>query len=146
MLKMWEKLKNEKSINSTLSGSTGIFIIHIKDTILCYNIGDSRAIYITKSNTPHQISEDHKPENPKEKIRIIQNGGRIKRINNSKVGPLRVWLQNEDLPGLAISRSFGDFIPETIGVFCIGDFFLCLILLIVILVLLLLEVMGCFNF
>ena len=117
-----EKLKNEKSINSTLSGSTGIFIIHIKDTILCYNIGDSRAIYITKSNTPHQISEDHKPENLKEKIIII--GGRIKRINNSKVGPLRVWLQNEDLPGLAISRSFGDFIPETIGVFCIGDFFM----------------------
>jgi len=144
MLKMWEKLKNEKLINSTLSGSTGIFIIHIKDTIICYNIGDFRAIYITKSNTPHQISEDHKPENLKEKIIII--GGRIKRINNSKVGPLRVWLQNEDLPGLAISRSFGDFIPETIGVFCIGDFFLCLILLIVILVLLLLEVMGCFNF
>ena len=118
-----EKLKKQIHINSNLSGSTGIFIIHIKDKILCYNIGDSRAIYITKSNIPYQISVDHNPENQKERNRIIQNGGRIKRLNNSKIGPLRVWLQNEDLPGLAMSRSFGDFIAETIGVFCIGDFF-----------------------
>ena len=118
-----EKLKTQININSNLSGSTGIFIIHIKDKILCYNIGDSRAIYITKTNFIYQISEDHKPENPKEKNRIIQNGGRIKRINNSIIGPLRVWLQNEDIPGLAMSRSFGDFIAETIGVICYGDYF-----------------------
>ena len=50
-------------------------------------------------------------------------GGRIDRFPNTKIGPFRVWLKNEDFPGLAMSRSFGDFVAEDVGVICEPDFF-----------------------
>ena len=31
-------------------------------------------------------------------------------------GPLRVWLQSEDTPGLAVTRSMGDLIGKKCGV------------------------------
>ena len=33
-----------------------------------------------------------------------------------KEGPLRVWLPNDDAPGLAMSRSLGDFCAHNVGV------------------------------
>lgn len=32
------------------------------------------------------------------------------------MGPLRVWLKHEDIPGLAMSRSFGDEVASRVGV------------------------------
>ena len=32
------------------------------------------------------------------------------------MGPERVWLKNEDIPGLAMSRSFGDQVAARVGV------------------------------
>ena len=32
------------------------------------------------------------------------------------VGPQRVWLRDEDLPGLAMTRSIGDLVAESVGV------------------------------
>jgi len=32
------------------------------------------------------------------------------------MGPVRVWLQDEDVPGLAMTRSIGDGIAKDIGV------------------------------
>ena len=32
------------------------------------------------------------------------------------MGPMRVWLKNENLPGLAMSRSFGDSTASRVGV------------------------------
>lgn len=32
------------------------------------------------------------------------------------VGPMRVWIQEDSIPGLAMSRSFGDKIASTVGV------------------------------
>ena len=46
-------------------------------------------------------------------------GGRIEPFreeNGEEVGPNRVWLKNEDYPGLAMSRSIGDLIATTVGV------------------------------
>lgn len=43
--------------------------------------------------------------------RIRKSGGRIetfKGMNGENLGPERVWLMNEDTPGLAMSRSIGD--------------------------------------
>jgi hypothetical protein len=31
-------------------------------------------------------------------------------------GPYRVWLQLDDIPGIAMSRSIGDFVASTVGV------------------------------
>jgi len=50
--------------------------------------------------------------------RIISNGGRVEPLNleGEYVGPHRVWLRDEDTPGLCMSRSLGDEIAHSVGV------------------------------
>ena len=65
------------------------------------------------------LTRDHKPNDPTECQRIVQAGGRVdsyRDLNGNKIGPDRVWLKEEDLPGLAMSRSFGDQVAGTVGV------------------------------
>ena len=65
------------------------------------------------------MSDDHKPTLPKESERIKAAGGRIESFkgpNGENLGPGRVWLQHEDSPGLAMSRSLGDYQAHSIGV------------------------------
>ena len=38
--------------------------------------------------------------------------------NGIKSGPYRVWLRNENFPGLAMSRSIGDFVAGSVGCIC----------------------------
>ena len=64
------------------------------------------------------LSRDLKPDTPGEKERILKNGGRIeayKDENGGDFGPKRVWLKDEDIPGLAMSRSFGDEVAASVG-------------------------------
>lgn len=65
------------------------------------------------------LSRDHKPEDPIEKERIVSCGGRVEPFTDSNgkpVGPLRIWLKNEEIPGLAMSRSIGDIVACRAGV------------------------------
>lgn len=67
----------------------------------------------------NQLSSDHNPYNKKEYERIIKNNGRIHRVKDfydEQIGPLRVWLQNEETPGLAVTRSFGDLVGKKVGI------------------------------
>lgn len=32
------------------------------------------------------------------------------------MGPYRVWIQEQNIPGLAMTRSFGDYVASTVGV------------------------------
>lgn len=41
--------------------------------------------------------------------------------NGNPVGPHRVWLKNEELPGLAMSRSFGDEVAASVGVSAVPE-------------------------
>lgn len=34
------------------------------------------------------------------------------------VGPQRVWLQHQQIPGLAMTRSLGDMVAASVGVSC----------------------------
>jgi serine/threonine protein phosphatase PrpC len=36
--------------------------------------------------------------------------------NGECIGPERVWLKDEDVPGLAMTRSFGDEVAASVGV------------------------------
>ncbi len=48
-------------------------------------------------------------------------GGRVDSFRDqdqNPIGPLRVWLKNEDIPGLAMTRSFGDEVASRVGVTC----------------------------
>lgn len=65
------------------------------------------------------MSVDHKPSMQMEKYRITRKGGRVDTIRGNqgqKLGPERVWLRDQELPGLAMSRSIGDYIAHTAGV------------------------------
>lgn len=47
--------------------------------------------------------------------------GRIQAFSDSNgnpVGPPRVWLPQDDIPGLAMSRSLGDRMAHSVGVSC----------------------------
>jgi serine/threonine protein phosphatase PrpC len=52
--------------------------------------------------------------------RILQYNGRISQYfdeeSRSFIGPKRIWLKNSDIPGLAMTRSFGDLIAHSVGV------------------------------
>ena len=104
------------------SGSTCISVFLIDDKIICGNCGDSRAILVTgKENQKNEIinlSIDHKPDLKEEANRIIKSHGRVERRseNGIRTGPLRVWLKNENFPGLAMTRSIGDMVASKIGV------------------------------
>ena len=66
-----------------------------------------------------QLSSDHKPERSDECERIHECKGRIDSYHDAmgnQVGPLRVWLAEEDVPGLAMTRSMGDSVGAQVGV------------------------------
>jgi serine/threonine protein phosphatase PrpC len=105
----------------------------VDDKIICANAGDSRAILIVEGGESNEdkiipLSRDHKPEIKEETQRINKCGGRVERYseNGVKSGPFRVWLKNENFPGLAMSRSVGDFVAESVGVICEPGMNLCL--------------------
>ncbi|CAD8132093.1 unnamed protein product [Paramecium octaurelia] len=114
-------LVDKTNIACNFSGSTGVVVLLIGSRIYCANIGDSRAVYFYKSqdlwyNRP--LSYDHKPNKTFEYKRIMKFGGRVEQslIDGKRQGPFRVWLANEDVPGLAMSRSFGDVAAKSVGV------------------------------
>ncbi|CAD8137919.1 unnamed protein product [Paramecium octaurelia] len=119
------QLCNAEEIITTFSGSTTVISLIVDDTIYTANVGDSRSIICRlQSNgvkTAISLSNDHKPDLPQERRRIEQSGGRVEPyidFDGSSLGPSRVWLKSEDIPGLAMSRSFGDKVAASCGVIC----------------------------
>ena len=65
------------------------------------------------------LSRDHKPTIPEEAERILKVGGRIRPMKDEDgefIGPPRVYMKDKDMPGLAMTRSFGDYFGSTAGV------------------------------
>ncbi|KAM3129083.1 hypothetical protein pb186bvf_018795 [Paramecium bursaria] len=116
----------QSGIDITFSGATTVTLIIIEQNVWCANIGDSRAI-IGRVKDGLQVvllSNDQKPDVPKEEKRIIQNGGRVQAYSDedgNPIGPARVWLMEENIPGLAMSRSFGDYVAAQVGVISIPE-------------------------
>ena len=115
-------LAEESEIDTAFSGSTCSSIIFTPSKLFCANVGDSRCIigkYDGEKWFSKNLSYDHKPDNKLEKERILKNGGQIEPYINEKgeyFGPNRVWVKHKNMPGLAMSRSFGDKIAHTVGV------------------------------
>jgi len=94
------------------SGTTCCTLLLNGTKIKSANTGDSRAILVSKDGKGTPLTTDHKPEDPEEARRIIASGGRIAAFKDpygEDMGPKRVWLLHEDVPGLAMSRSLGDY-------------------------------------
>ena len=123
-----ESLINKTKIDCSLSGATCTSLIITLDKIICANIGNTRAILARFENGCYNsvnLSRDHKPTESDEIKRIISEGGLIKQLydKNRKeyIGPERIWLKNSDIPGLSMSRTFGDYIAHTVGVINIPE-------------------------
>lgn len=112
--------KSKYEVN--FSGTTAVMVIQLDDVLICGNCGDSRAIVKTSDGIKN-LSLDHKPDNEGEKARIVSSGGRVEKFNDGGeyIGPYRVWLKYEDYPGLAMSRSLGDFVAKSVGCSCIPE-------------------------
>ena len=108
------ELIEETDINSFFNGSTCVSVIYTPERLICPNIGDSRAVLGRNINNEWRAIElprDHKPTEPDEELRIREHNGRIQPFideDGEFVGPKRVWIQEDEVPGLAMSRSFGD--------------------------------------
>ena len=119
-----EKLVYNEEINSLFSGSTCVSVIYTPEKLIVPNIGDSRAVLgrlVNKEKNEYKainLSRDHKPTEKDEAQRIIENDGRIQPFTEEGefVGPERVWIKEEEVPGLAMTRSFGDRVAATVGV------------------------------
>jgi serine/threonine protein phosphatase PrpC len=115
-------LISDESIDTLFSGSTCCSIICTPKKIISINVGDSRCVvgkFDGKNWKAKNLSRDHKPSEEDEFERIIKSGGRVESYKNEDgdpVGPERVWLKDEDFPGLAMSRSFGDEVAHSAGV------------------------------
>jgi len=114
-----------KYLHTLTSGSTCVSILTYGRKIFIANVGDSRAIVArcgasqTSEVTAEPLTNDHKPDDKDEAAVILANNGRIDSYRDSSgnsLGPLRVWLKNEDIPGLAMTRSFGDQVAARVGV------------------------------
>jgi serine/threonine protein phosphatase PrpC len=109
------------------SGTTCVIVFQCDEHIICANAGDSRAIMIfddsnndsLKDTKIYPLSYDCKPEIPMERKRIMANGGSVEQFiddNDQGVGPYRVFIKDQENPGLAMSRSIGDIEAKTVGV------------------------------
>lgn len=77
------------------SGCTAVSLLVSDKKVTCASVGDSRAVLCRKGGVTVSLSEDHKPENPAERVRIEAGGGHVadNRVNGQ----------------LAMSRALGDF-------------------------------------
>ena len=129
-IKVNEELISNESINSIFSGTTCVSVIYTPVRLICANIGDSRAVLgrfdkNLKKWISINLSRDHKPTEEDEARRIYKKGGRIKPFideeTGEEVGPQRVWVKDDEVPGLAMTRSFGDRVASIAGTICVPE-------------------------
>eukprot|EP00949_MAST-11_sp_MAST-11-sp1_P002531 g2531.t1 len=122
ILKAEQQLLRNRSIDTALSGSTCCCATIRGDILTVVNIGDSRLILGVRDArgriVPKEVSIDHKPDLPEEQRLIEATGGRVwaMKYDDGIDGPARVWLKDQNLPGLAMSRSICDEVAKRAGV------------------------------
>ena len=122
-----EHLKSS-GFDCNFSGTTCVIVFQIGSHLICSNCGDSRAVLVTSENKDngskqvyvYNLSEDHKPNLPHEKERIEKYGGEVRQLDNN--GPFRVFEKGKGYPGLAMSRSIGDFYASNLGAVSVPNF------------------------
>ncbi|EFN51693.1 hypothetical protein CHLNCDRAFT_139942 [Chlorella variabilis] len=92
-------------LEGTKGGATGLVVLRIGNQLYAAHCGDSRAV-MSRGGEALRLTEDHKPNLPRERKRVEGIGGRVDFA--------RCWRVIVDpgdgrpASGLAVSRSFGD--------------------------------------
>lgn len=113
-----KEIKLLETVDCSFSGSTAVVVVRQGEDLVIANLGDSRAVLGTSTENgiqATQLTEDLKPDVPGEADRIKKANGRVF-AHESQPHIQRVWLPNEDIPGLAMSRAFGDFDMKNCGI------------------------------
>ncbi|KAI7751314.1 hypothetical protein M8C21_002874 [Ambrosia artemisiifolia] len=123
---MDRELRMYANIDCFCSGTTAVTLIKQDQDLIIGNIGDSRAILCTKDKNNFlvavQLTVDLKPNLPAEAERIRKCRGRVFALHDEP-DVSRVWLPNNDSPGLAMARAFGDFCLKDFGLISVPDIF-----------------------
>lgn len=125
-----EKHLKKCDFDCNFSGTTCVAVFQIGSYLICANCGDSRAVLVRlygnnivkldEKSLIETLSTDHKPDNEKEKARIIASGGEIHQHDG--IGPMRVFAKGQMYPGIAMTRSIGDLFATRLGVIPIPEF------------------------
>lgn len=81
-------LMRKSRVDCHFSGSTAVTVLIRGNTAVCANAGDSRAVLGLKQDGVWQavaLSNDHKPDNPYERGRIEQMGGRVEPFRGTNI-------------------------------------------------------------
>lgn len=123
---MDEELGLDSSIDSFCSGSTAVTVVKQGDNLIIANLGDSRAILCTRGDknqlVPVQLTVDLKPDIASEAERIKRCQGRVFAADEEP-DVHRIWMPEDDCPGLAMARAFGDFCLKDYGLISIPEIF-----------------------
>ncbi|KAK6164794.1 hypothetical protein DH2020_001658 [Rehmannia glutinosa] len=115
---MDEQLEGDASIESYCSGTTSVCVLKKGEHLIIANLGDSRAVLCKRDDSnqlvPEQLTVDLKPNLPGEAQRIRSCEGRVLAMDEEP-NVYRIWMPNEDCPGLAMARAFGDFCLKDFG-------------------------------
>ncbi|XP_004245370.1 probable protein phosphatase 2C 72 [Solanum lycopersicum] len=116
---MDKDIKSLEKLDCSCSGTTAVVAIRQDDDLIIANLGDSRAVLGRKTEEgvieAVQLTTDLKPSLPSEAERIRNCDGRVLALKE-ELHIQRVWLPHEDVPGLAMSRAFGDFMLKNYGI------------------------------
>ena len=129
-------------IDDSLSGTTALVALLVKDRLLVANVGDSRAVVgVARPPPPNgnggvaavALSWDHTPFRRDEYERVLRAGARVLTLDQMEgikdpskpcwtsedadsADPPRLWMPDALYPGTAFTRSLGDAAAERIGV------------------------------
>ncbi|KAJ4886123.1 putative protein phosphatase 2C 34 [Raphanus sativus] len=119
-----QELQHHRKIDTYNSGTTALTVVRQGEVIYVANVGDSRAVLGTVSEegslTAVQLTVDFKPNIPQEEERIIGCNGRVFCLEDEP-GVHRVWQPEEESPGLAMSRAFGDYCIKKYGLVSVPE-------------------------
>ncbi|KAL5550711.1 hypothetical protein UlMin_000887 [Ulmus minor] len=119
-----EEISLDSTIDSYCSGSTAVTVVKQGDSLIIANLGDSRAVLCSRGDNnqlvPIQLTVDLKPDIPSEADRIQHCNGRVFAADEEP-DVFRIWMPDEDCPGLAMARAFGDFCLKDYGLISIPD-------------------------
>ncbi|KAK0595879.1 hypothetical protein LWI29_010846 [Acer saccharum] len=100
------------------SSTTSVGMDADGENLTVANVGDSRAVLATLSDdgslVPLQLTIDFRVNLPEEAEQIKQSKGLVFCLHGEP-GVYRVWMPNGEMPGLAISRAFGDYCVKDCG-------------------------------
>ncbi|XP_072979964.1 probable protein phosphatase 2C 33 [Typha angustifolia] len=121
---MDKELRLHQSIDCFCSGTTAVTLVKQGQDLVIGNVGDSRAVLGTRNECGYfvadQLTVDLKPNLPMELERIKRCKGRVFALQDEPE-VARMWLPNNDSPGLAMARAFGDFCLKDFGLISVPD-------------------------